>query len=68
MTDEFNAALRRAGKLVRAGNPKAATEAIQNALGTGGLGSMAKAGKSPFENPRSAAAYARRFRGWRNQP
>lgn len=32
MTDEFNAALRRAGKLVRAGNPKAATEAIQNAL------------------------------------
>ena len=35
MTDEFNAALRRAGKLVRAGNPKAATEAIQNALGAG---------------------------------
>ena len=35
MTDEFNAAMRRAGKLVRAGNPKAATEAIQNALGAG---------------------------------
>ena len=33
---------------MRAGNPKAATEAIQNALGTGGLGSMAKGGKSPF--------------------
>ncbi|MAN09495.1 MAG: esterase [Roseobacter sp.] len=48
MTDEFNAAMRRAGKLVRAGNPKAATEAIQNALGAGGLGSMAKGSKSPF--------------------
>ena len=36
MTDDFNAAMRRAGKLVRGGNPKAATETIQNALGVGG--------------------------------
>ena len=37
MTHEFNSALRRASKLVRAGNPVGATEMIQAALGGGGL-------------------------------
>ena len=58
MTDKLNAALRRAGELVRAGNPQAATQAIQTALGAGGLGQMPK-------TPHTQLAKARIGRGLR---
>ena len=48
MTNDFNSAMRRAGELVRAGNPTAATQAIQTALGAGGLGRLSKHSKNPF--------------------
>lgn len=48
MTNNFNSAMRRASELVRAGNPTAATEAIQAALGAGGAGRLSRHGKTPF--------------------
>jgi poly(hydroxyalkanoate) depolymerase family esterase len=55
MTNKFTSALRRATKLVRAGNPVDATKTIQTALRGGGMAAldeMAKSSKKPFGRPR----------------
>jgi hypothetical protein len=69
MTDKFTSALRRATKLVRAGNPVGATKTIQTALRGGGLAAldeMAKSSKKPFGKPRVGRSL-RETRAWRNR-
>ena len=61
MTNDFNSAMRRADELVRAGNPMGATEAIQSALGAGGLGGMNKT-MNPAINPLNRATIGKGLR------